>query len=397
MIKKIFLYGLSEGLSRALPFFSTVILAKVLVPEEFGLVTLLILTYEVSFIIISNNIQATSRLDFFKLTDRDFFQRKTGHFINSLVLSLVVTSFLVLLLNCSIYSAVFIALFCIARTVIVLVLAILQCSKRVNEYLYLVAIGAVSFFLTLIFFVEAGIESWYYATAVSLIFQLLFVFHRRIVLDYKFFAPSFDASKVALFDGFLFMPQALGWWLKSGVDKILIAKFYGMEILANFALGFQFAAVLLMGVTALNLVLVPELNESLKAGDKVKIKNISIIGCGVVVGGFFLVLISGHEAIDFFYGDDYPQAKYFFVWFILSLLPHAFILMLSNVLYYLGHLAFVGKSVVVTSLFQALTNYLLVAFCDFGPEVLIISAFFLNCILLYAIAFQVYSKMKFDN
>jgi len=389
MINNIFIFGLSEALTRITPFITVLFLATVLSVDDFGFISLLLVTYEIIFIIISNNIQATTKIDFFKLKKKELLNIKKNHLVNSVLLSSPVAASLYFFLDYPVKLSILLIVFSLARTYIIYILTMLQCGKKVLDYISIVSVYVFTFLIMLFFSISEGIYSWFIAMGFAYIAQLIFVFYKyrnQPFLLVNYGVMSKPLMKASLYSGLLFMPQAIGWWMKTGVDRFLVNKFYGVEALASFSLAFQFSALLIMGVTALNLAIIPDLNSRLLSHNTKQAKKILWLGCCVILLGVVLVLGIGVFAIEYYYVGKFKSAGLLFPIFLLSIIPQCFVLLLTNVLYFTENKAFVAKSVLLVSVSQSLFNYI---FIDvLGLSGLIYSALIFNSVLFFIIFYK---------
>jgi len=389
MINNIFIFGLSEALTRITPFITVLFLATVLSVDDFGFISLLLVTYEIIFIIISNNIQATTKIDFFKLKKKELLNIKKNHLVNSVLLSSPVAASLYFFLDYPVKLSILLIVFSLARTYIIYILTMLQCGKKVLDYISIVSVYVFTFLIMLFFSISEGIYSWFIAMGFAYIAQLIFAFYKyrnQPFLLVNYGVMSKPLMKASLYSGLLFMPQAIGWWMKTGVDRFLVNKFYGVEALASFSLAFQFSALLIMGVTALNLAIIPDLNSRLLSHNTKQAKKILWLGCCVILLGVVLVLGIGVFAIEYYYVGKFKSAGLLFPIFLLSIIPQCFVLLLTNVLYFTENKAFVAKSVLLVSVSQSLFNYI---FIDvLGLSGLIYSALIFNSVLFFIIFYK---------
>lgn len=383
MYLNIIQYAIAEGLSRLAPFLASFFLASKMSVNDFGFVSLFLVIYEILFIVISNNIQATTKIDFFKMNDNEFFSLKKSHFVNGLFL--IIPSFVIIYFyfDYPFYIVSSLVVFSFVRSYISYILTMLQCKKLVNDYMLISAVYVIVFFIVLYLSISLGVKAWFISIGVAYIIQLTFVYwkykHQPFVLfNVGIVKKSFMYS--SLYSGLLFMPQAIGWWMKTGVDRFLVNEFFGVGSLASFSLGFQFSALVVMGVIAVNLAIVPELNLMLKNRDIRGVNKILLVGCAAVLFGSTVVFFIGNYAIEYYYSYKFDLAKEIFPLFMLSIIPQGLVLILTNVLYFSGHKVFVAKSVFFCSLMQVLVNCLFVEYL--GLYGLIYSSIFFNVILL---------------
>lgn len=400
MLANLLKYAISEGVAKLAPFITTLYVAKNLSADEFGRYSLIFIVYELSFILITFNIQATTRIDFFKLRRGFFLTSKREHLLISLLLAFfsVVISFV--LDYESQYIFIILVLSSFIRCISVFQLAIFQCEKRSSSYVTSNLVFTISLSILTIIFVSLGFSyfSWLYSLLLASLIQLLissalfgytrtllFLSLNRIDFNYQSLKSTFI---VALF----FLPQALGWWLKLGADRWIIERKLGTAFLGKYSLAFQFSSVLLIAATVINLVLVPALNSCLKNNN---LKRIKFIMSPAVV---FLVFLSmaiyfvASEVIVLFYNSDYLDSIIYLKLLVLPFLVQSFILLFSNILYYLGNGPYMAKLILFTFSLQIVINYYYVD--KFGISGMIAISFFANFFVLIMIILKSLIELK---
>ncbi len=363
MIINILKYGVSEGLAKIAPFIISLYIAKLLTPEIFGLYSLIAVVFEIVFIIISFNIQATTRIDYFKEPQDRFNLIKQNHFVISLFF--VFLGFFSIIFLDKENRLIMCAMIIVAliRSASVFILAILQCAKKVNQYVF----ANITFIFTLaistFIFVNLGASylSWLYGMVLASSIQfltLLKLYGEKFFTLYRPRQISFNTLKLSFVPAALFMPQAVGWWLKSGADRAIISEVLGDSLLGQYALAFQFSSLLLVLVTVISLAFVPELNRLLTEDNKVKAKELTKFVTLFICLSVFCVIAFGYACINYFYLNKYPLSLSFFYLITVSMFPQALMLVNINVLYFSGEGKFVAKLIFISFLFQALINIL---------------------------------------
>lgn len=387
MFKSIIKYGVSEGLAKMAPFLTTLYVANYLAPESFGKYSLLIVMFEIFFILISFNIQATTRIDFFKLNLDVLNKVKQHHFLISIGITVItVVSFMIFSEN-EYYVILILSASALLKSSTVTIQALFQCEKKVNKYL----ITNVIFFVTqpLVVFVFLKLDflylSWLYAILISCFLQFILSVYLYGVKKYKdlIIIEKFDyyVLKSTFLTSIFFMPQALGWWFKSGADRFIISNQIDNSTLGNFSLAFQLAALGLIFVRVLNLVLVPELNRLLKGREYKKIVYYFKLCTFVVFMVFVFDVLIGGFIINYYYIEQYPQSLTMFYLLNVSLIPQALILLITNVLYFKDEGKYVAKVIFISFSIQIGINFIFVGY--FGIVGLILNSFIFNLLVLF--------------
>lgn len=385
MKRNLLKYGLGEVLAKLAPFLSAMYVAAVLPPSRFGSFSLLLVLFEISFILISFNIQAVTRIDYFKVPDNQFFAIKYHQLTLSTMAAIALAAVSMCQDALSPILAILIMVAALLRTVSTMVLAIHQCSKSVGDYQRL----NLTFFFSLaaltILFIHWGAqeEGWVYALITASTIQFVVA-----VWQYKGkFVKTFLAHrfrKSTFVDSFwraaVFFPQALGWWVKGGVDRLIIAGALGMSTLGLFALASQISSVVLVGVGAVNLTIVPDLNLAIRERNRKKIRKIMAFSIGMIVVGILITQVSGRILVSSLYVESYQDSMNILPWVLVSIFPQAIALVKINILYFCGMGAFVARVIFGTFVLQGIINYLVAP--AYGLIGMIICSGMMNVVML---------------
>lgn len=353
-----------EIIARVIPFFSLIVIAKFTAPEIFGVLTTYALVFELSIIVISNNISAKSRIDYFNDTEYRFRR--------SLVLD-ISYSFLLTTFLFSIISVVdwrifpelkieFILIASFMRTISLLVLAVCQCSEKSIQYSIIQMSYVITFNVSLIAFLiyEYEISSWLISITMAAFFQMitaLFIARKIIIQIYR---ERIEVSIRTILEqairGIKFMPQAFGFWLKLGIDRISLATFFTAEFLGIYMFGFQLLLPIIIVTGVVNLYSTPVINKFLKLHNKslllLEYKKY-FLGLSIFSFlnlGFAILLIT-------YYFEDYVAVTGFIIFIWMSVVLHSFSLVFLNLCYYCGKGYLVSVIIGVTSIVHLVVNY----------------------------------------
>ncbi|CAM3994072.1 oligosaccharide flippase family protein [Shewanella aquimarina] len=394
MLANLIKYAVSEGVAKLAPFFTTLYVAKFLSVEDFGRYSLIFVVYELFFILISFNIQATTRIDFFKVSKVKFLRTKREHLIICfflalllLVLSIFVAFEYLYVLSILIFSS-------LMRCISVFQLAIYQCEKKASKYVIsnLSFTISLSFFTLMFVYLNYGYLSWLYGLIFASFTQLLiscYLFGLSRTLLYLSFCRlkiSFSSFKSTFIVAFLFLPQALGWWLKLGADRWIIDGKVGTAILGEYSLAFQFSSALLIAATVINLVLVPEINLSLKSGNFNRVRFLLFPAVLFLLFLSFLIYFVASEIIENIYGNDYIGSLFYLKLLMFPFLVQSLILVFGNVLYYFSKGAYMAKIILIAFTVQIMINFTFVGV--FGVAGMIITSLVANLIVFTLIVIK---------
>ena len=386
------IYLLSEGLSKIIPFVTILVIAKFIDVEAFGELTLYFIIFELLIILISNNITATTRIDYFKLSFSSYVESKSAHIVVSFFIFLCV---LVVGLFFSSISYLFLSMLSLSaflRTVSYYNLSNLQCKEDAKSYgisnvIYLLSMNGL--FIILILF-EYGINSWFYAILFGSFSQFLYSLKhikKSSLLTYeKDIIFKKDNLLKEFQHGLIFIPQAIGFWMKLGIDRVLLVYFTSTLIVGYYMFAFQLSWPIVIMSTVINLYLTPKINLLLKIDnfDTIKklLKNYSYL---IVVFSIFIFMLS-NIIIEYFYYEKYSIILKFIPYIIIAMVFQSITMIYMNVFYYIHQSKFVSKFVFFIAILQVFTNYIVIYL--YGMEGILYSNIVLNFLGLVIIFYR---------
>lgn len=386
MYKKLVQYAFSEGLAKGLPFFTSIFVASIIGASDFGKYALLLVTFEIALIFISINIQATTRVDYFKLEELEFWELKAKHFQYSICFAFLSFGFLLLFTELEGFYIFLICVSALIRGTSLYFLAYFQCEGNVLNY----SISNLCFVVTLsiatifVFYNNYPFIYWVYCIFSASLLQclisiFLFIKDRSGTVLIKGFTLIKSKDLKILYAALLFTPQAIAWWLRSGAERVVIANELSHEVLGNYALAVQISSIIIIAISTLNLVIVPNINEMMKISDTEPVYTL------LRKTTFFIVLLSipfymvATYIVDNYFGHEYVLVGGFLFWLIFALLPQAIMMLYVNVLYYFDK----GNCVALTILlgYGLYVLGLKLFLSSFGMNYLFYSLFLVNSIM----------------
>lgn len=388
MFKSLLIYGVSEGLAKMAPFVSSMFLAALLSAEAFGFLGIILIISELLFVVISINLQVILRITYFQSDMHAISRRCSSHLVASTVIFVAAIPTVWLILRINVILCILFVSYAWLRTVSSFYLTILQCRKKSFSYSVanILYVSCLAFLSVLIVWVYDDYLCWIVAAFMASLFQFLWlnfqVFRQEKLLSITFCSVKEFIKSVTL--GVLFMPQALGWWLKVAGDRFAISKWYSGDVLGEYTLAFQYANVALTITAVLNLVAIPDINELLQRKNNSDLKW--VIGKNILIAtiGMLMLLLAGGIVLDVYFAGKYPNSKFYFIVLCVSMFPQVLLLLVINIEYYVNGATFVAKLVLVAFLAQFLINYYVVA-PNFGVEEVVLAGGIINVVCLYLV------------
>jgi O-antigen/teichoic acid export membrane protein len=356
------IYLLSEGLSKVIPFIAILIVAKYIDVESFGQLTLYYIILEILTIVIANNIRATARIDFFQSSKERYIETKSTHLTGSFI---IFTTVLIIGAFTNFLEFKYLFLLSITgfmRAFSHFILSDLQCRKNAKLYgIYNIIPLFLSSGLFLIAILSGySIYSWFYTIFIGTFIQFIFVLGYIItnkllnienIFNYKDIFSEFK-------HGIIFMPQAIGFWVNSAVDRVLISSILGNLIVGHYMFAFQLSTPIIIFSTVVNLYLTPKLNRLLKENKIDKIKKIllyfSILTLVFTIVNFIAIEI----VINYFYYEKYASSLEYVPFVVVAIFFQALYLIYMNIFYYIGQKKFISLLVLFLAFLKIVGVYI---------------------------------------
>ena len=359
-----FIYGFSEGLVRVIPFLTILLLADILDVSVFGELTTYYIIFELSNIIINNNVAVKTKIDFFEKTSFVLLE----NIKSDLALSAIFASFaafLVLMFH-SLWGGLYVYLVIFAASVFKtfsnIALSLSQCEEEARKFSYIQLSYVATYNLLVISFVilHFGLNSWF----IAIFFASLMQAFVGIKLNYNHFRSLFSPGvrittrkmRSQLSRGMTYLPQALGFWLRLGMDRMILYLFYTYELVGVYMFGFQVLMPIIILANVCNLYLTPITNKLLKARDYGRInsliKRFVFLLLAISIANYFsaIYIIENHF-------QKYSQVVDFLFLMYLSITFYAVSLVLMNLFYYIGKGKFVSALIGISSAIQFFVAY----------------------------------------
>lgn len=232
------------------------------------------------------------------------------------------------------------------------------------------------------------------STCVYGIFSIIFLIRRgyiQMVFNTAFF-------KAAMVFGLPLIPHSLSFWLRSGVDRMIITDFWGSEAVGLYATGFQFGTLVSFLIGAFNNAYSPYLYKTLSDPDldrlaiikKKLVKFTYAIMGALLICGIIFILLSKYILLSTF-SETYFDALEYINWAILGQVFQGFYLLFVNYIFFVKKTKNLALITFGCSILQVFFTYFLVH--QIGPigaaySSVIIS--FINFLLVMLYSSRVY-------
>jgi len=358
---------LSDLLAKGIPFLLIPFYTLYLTPEQFGSIAVFNIIVEIMIIFIVMGGNTYFRVEYFK-------SKQQSSLFGSVFINLAVTlpialllMFLFVLFDLDptqhsafwLYAAVLIAL---TQSIILLVLAFLQCK---GQALYVGLLNLLSaavsgiftvYFLSLEYLDEARYIAYLF-TSILIMCISLFVYKR---INRNWPKLNIEESKPALKFGLGVLPHALSWWARTGMDRMIIAKFVSVHQVGLYSIAAQLSLIVIVFSNAVNQAFTPKIMKMLSENQFSQ----TVLLCFKVIFGYMIICIllalSAPLIFDLLIDVKFEQAKNLLPLMCAVAFFQATVTLFSNFLYFFKRVKLLSSITFCSSALHVILAWFLV-------------------------------------
>jgi O-antigen/teichoic acid export membrane protein len=368
------IYTITDAINKAVPFLILPLLTYYLTPGDYGIVSNYNVYTAILLVFVGLNLNGVISANFFHLTKQALAQ-----YISNLLIILV-AAFTIVLLCVFLFGGYIYTFLPISRFYLVIgvIIALAQMLTLFNMELWRLEERPLSFgvyqitqtilnFLLTILFVVYYKEKWegrVWALSVASIlyglFSIWFIWKR----GYLKIVFNKQSVRDALGFGLPLLPHALSIWVKTGIDRVFITRFYGTAENGLYATGFQFGLLMSFLTIAFNNAYIPYLYKNLAKPDNEQLKRKLV---QFTYGYFIFMLVlsfiftfMSNVVVDHFLQANYKMSKTYIGWAMLSQAFQGMYLMVVCYFFYAKRTGFLAWITFGSSLVQVGVSYFMV-------------------------------------
>lgn len=372
LFKTASIYIVVEFLNKSIPFILLPVLTRYLTPSEYGTLSLFIVYIYILMILCSLGLTSSISVNFHQL------HRGSMPIYNGTSFLIILCSWVVFLLTTLLFGTFLSDLIGIPFFWLIMIFPIVLTNIYFLNYTNLLQLDmkpirfsifqlSKSFLegLLSIVFVVVFLRSWEGRAESMLIGSVIFFFvvvyfmiKDRYLPRKIFFSKKY--AKDGLSFGLPLVPHQISYWIKTGLDRYLIAFLISQEAVGIYSAGYQVGFSIFILVSAVNQAIVPYLYKKLKKGKEVD-KNKLV---KLTYKYFLLLLILGvltttiiPELLTFFLGDNYLEASSIIPFLCFSAVIHGMYLMVLNYIFYFKESKKLAVITFSTGLIHMLLSY----------------------------------------
>jgi O-antigen/teichoic acid export membrane protein len=374
IIKNASIYTISSILNSAIPFIFLPLLTTHLTPKDFGIVS----SFQVLIGLISPfvglGIDGAIEREYFKKTHKSF-----AIYLSNCLYIILTTSFFVGLIFyffSSFFSELFvfpsnwfftIIIVALGQFINIIILMLWQINEKAVLYgTYQILLTILNTTFSLFFIISLNLN-WQgrvlaqtFIAGISIIFGFV-LFWKKNLLKFKF-------QKSVVFSVFAFglplIPHAIGGWLTTWIDRIILGKLINISEVGIYTVAFQLVQIIAIIQLAVNTAFIPWLFKNLENGTYIiKLKIVKFSYFFIILIFIFSLLFSliAPYFIYYFIGKDFRSAiKYIFLLSIAQSIRSIYF-MTCNYIFYSGKTIYIGISTFITAIIHFSASYLFVS------------------------------------
>ena len=349
LFKTVSIYIIVEFLNKSVPFILLPILTRYLTPDEYGTLSLFTVYIYILMILCSLGLTSSISVNFYKL------HRSSIPIFNSTSFLIILCTCIFFLLTTLIFGGVLTDLTGIPFFWLIMIFPIVLTNiyflnytnllqmdmKPIRFSVFQLSKSFLEGILSIVFVVvflrswEGRAESMVIISSIFFFVIIYFMIKDRYLTRKLYFSKKY--AKDGLSFGLPLVPHQISYWIKTGLDRYLIAFLISKEAVGIYSAGYQVGFSIFILVSAVNQAIVPYLYKKLKNKkeiDKYKLvkQTYKYFLLLIILGVFTTVFVP--QGLTFFLGDDYSEASNIIPFLCFSAVIHGMYLMVLNYIFY---------------------------------------------------------------
>ena len=335
------IYILSDGITKALSFLILPFVSFYLIPEQLGIAANFDVLQSILMLLAGQAI--VNALPYFYY---DRSREEIGLLVSNLLFIIIAVNLCFLIIILLIYGLIdeylhiglFLQLLTLISVIANLLLSINLILYRLEEkpfvFLKLQLLQSLIYVFLLILLVVC-LRKEALGKIYSAVFSCSIVCLLHIYLLYKrgYLIWKIDRNSIGelLRFGIPLLPHSLSFWIKSGMDKILLTTFCGLSVNGLYSMAMSFGAIYSIFKVAFDNAYIPYLQKRIskmtfdnQKAEKKQLVRISYIISSVFFLLFFVVMFICWILIQYVLSDVYRDSFQFIPWILFSLTIYSF-------------------------------------------------------------------------
>ncbi|MFI1744757.1 lipopolysaccharide biosynthesis protein [Thalassobellus sediminis] len=413
LFKTASIYIVVEFLNKSVPFILLPILTRYLTPSEYGLLSLFTVYIYVLVILCSLGLSSSISVNYHQL------HKSSISIYNSTSFIIILLTWGILLLITVFFEKVLVELTGIPFFWLIMAYPIVLTTIYFLNYMNLLQMKMkpmrFSFFQLTKSFLEGGLSvvfvvillrSWVGRLEAMLIVSIIFFF---VIIYFmvkdKLLPKRICFSKKYAKDGLSFglplVPHQISYWVKTGLDRYLIAFLLTQQAVGIYSAGYQVGFSIFILVSAVNQAMIPYLYEKLKNKDEIdKYKLVSLTYKYFLVLIVLGILMSTFipKILTLFLGKNYAEATEIIPYLVFSAVIHGMYLMVLNYIFYFKESKKLALITFSTGLIHVFLSYQFIKLYGIqGAAIASLFSYIITFLLTWRLSNKVFPLPWFDS
>lgn len=414
ILKNTIIYTLTDGFSKAISFLLLPIVSCYLPPEQLGIAANFDVLQSILMLLAGQAVVNAIPYFYYERTKKQIALLISNLFLIIIVLNivfsvLIIGSFHIIeeYLHIGIGLQLLTIISVIAQLVSSLNLILYRLEEKPRTFSKLQIFQSVLYsFLIVVFVIHFKLEaigkiySAVFAFAIMSIVHFILMYRR----GYLKFNVDTNSIKILLNFGIPLLPHSLSFWIKSGVDKILLTTYCGLAMNGLYSMAASFGAIYSIFYSAFNNAYVPYLQKKIAymhiSNEFLEKRRLVVQSYGI--GGAFLILYVVIVAfcwiaINFFLDKKYEQSFQFVPYIIGSATIYSFYGLVIQYPYTVKKTLGLGLITFCGSLIQLLLTFIFIVFwAEDGIKISLIIGSFITMLGVWWYSNKVYPMPWFS-
>ncbi len=406
LFKTASIYIVVEFLNKSVPFILLPILTRYLTPSEYGSLSLFTVYIYILMIICSLGLTSSISVNFHQLHKSSISIYNSTSFIIilitwgvALLLTVLFGPFLVTLTGIPYFWLIMVFPIVLANIYFLNYMNLLQLDMKPFKFsIFQLSKSFLEGILSVIFVVVL-LRSWIGRLEAMLIVSIIFFIAVVYFLVKDKYLPkkmyfSKKYAKDSLSFGLPLVPHQISYWIKTGLDRYLIAYLLTQEAVGIYSAGYQVGFSIFILVSAVNQAIIPYLYKKLKNDDQID-KNKLV---KLTYKYFLLLIVLGILAslfipklLGLFLGNNYSEASSIIPFLAFSAVIHGMYLMVLNYIFYFKESKKIAIITFSTGLLHVFLSYQFIKLYGIqGAAIASLLSYFITFVLTWRLSNKVF-------
>lgn len=377
LFKRTAIYTITDGITKSISFIVLPIVSYFIIPSELGIAANFDVLQNIVILLAGQVVVSSLPYFYYERTKEEVAILVSNLLFLVLLVSIIIAIIIVICTNI-IEGYLHIGL---SLQLLTVLSSLCMLANNVNFILYKMEdnpinfaklqVGQVLLYVSLLAVLVLGYDQQAFGKILSYVVAISIMSFIHLSLLYKrgylIFKVDLDIQKTLVRFGIPLLPHSLSFWIKSGMDKVILTTYCGLSVNGLYSMALSFGAVYALFNTSFSNVYVPELQKRLSRmtpeneyEEKKNLVKLSYRLGGAFCVLCFVVIILCWIIVHYVLSEQYASSFQYIPWIILSSTIYSFYGLVIQYPYTVKKTFGLGLVTFLGSAFQLLLTFLLV-------------------------------------